>query len=304
MKIAAAVVTHNRLNDLKICVNNLRHQTFPLKRIIVVDNQSTDGTTEWLKSQPDIDYIIQKNTGSAGGLHTALNHAEKSDVDYIYCLDDDCFASLDAIEKILKAKQECNLTDNWILTSYVYDENSGNYGPLADFYSVDFKKPPKKCFYEPNDIPVSHLNKNIYLNWGHFFLGVLIPIQILRRIGFPEKKYFIRGEDYEYLLRCLKYANVGCVLDSRVNHGMPSPHAVEDFKKLDLKHYFQMRNHLYINRLYYPSWKNSGFFRIVKYLYLALIDVSNLNGFDILKFYAFIDSLTGNFNRFNKELNR
>lgn len=42
--IAAVFVTYNRLSLLKECIQALIAQTYPLDKIIVVNNSSTDGT--------------------------------------------------------------------------------------------------------------------------------------------------------------------------------------------------------------------------------------------------------------------
>lgn len=51
MTIAAAIVTHNRLELLKLSINSLRAQTRKPDEIIIINNASTDGTTEWLAGQ-------------------------------------------------------------------------------------------------------------------------------------------------------------------------------------------------------------------------------------------------------------
>ena len=58
--VAAVVVTYNRLELLRQCVEALRAQTTACD-ILIVDNASTDGTANWLTSQPDLNY---RNTGS------------------------------------------------------------------------------------------------------------------------------------------------------------------------------------------------------------------------------------------------
>jgi GT2 family glycosyltransferase len=298
MKIAAAIVTHNRLQDLQRCVQSLRNQTTTIETIIVVNNSSTDGTTNWLASQKDLHIVHQRNEGSAGGFYTAISVAKDLGQDLVYCVDDDCIVAGDAIAQILLARNRIDKPNEWILTSYVHDPLSGNYGPLADFLHRDFSRPPVRCFYKPEELPPSHVWQGVYLNWGHFFLGVLIPLKLISRVGLPDKQYFIRGEDYEYLLRCLQYSRVGCVLASRVNHGMSAPGEDCAHKRLNFKGYLQMRNHLYINRLYYRSWRNSPIARVLKYTLLAADDLVRGHGIDYLKALAFFDALTGNFGRF------
>ena len=56
-KVIAVVVTYNRLALLSECVTALRNQSRQLDSILVINNGSTDGTEEWLKSQKDIEFF-------------------------------------------------------------------------------------------------------------------------------------------------------------------------------------------------------------------------------------------------------
>ena len=51
MKILAAVVTHNRCDLLKRCINHLEQQTRVPDEILVVDNGSSDDTIDFLKKK-------------------------------------------------------------------------------------------------------------------------------------------------------------------------------------------------------------------------------------------------------------
>ena len=43
---AVVVVTYNRLELLKECLEQVENQTIPAKKVIVVNNASTDGTEQ------------------------------------------------------------------------------------------------------------------------------------------------------------------------------------------------------------------------------------------------------------------
>lgn len=58
-KIIAVVVTYNRINCLKKLLKALKKQTVKLETIIVVNNDSTDGTREYLSMLDDIIVINQ-----------------------------------------------------------------------------------------------------------------------------------------------------------------------------------------------------------------------------------------------------
>ena len=48
-KVIAVVVTYNRLEMLKDCINALKEQSRKPDGILVVNNGSTDDTGEWIK---------------------------------------------------------------------------------------------------------------------------------------------------------------------------------------------------------------------------------------------------------------
>ena len=54
MNIIAVVVTYNRMELLKRNIRCLQ-QNKPISSIVIVNNGSTDGTTEWLAAQEAID---------------------------------------------------------------------------------------------------------------------------------------------------------------------------------------------------------------------------------------------------------
>ncbi|WP_010254910.1 glycosyltransferase family 2 protein [Treponema primitia] len=62
MLISIIIPTLNRLSYLKKTMLSVRNQTNDNYEIIVIDNASTDGTREWLESQPDILIICHNNT--------------------------------------------------------------------------------------------------------------------------------------------------------------------------------------------------------------------------------------------------
>ena len=50
-KVNAVVVTYNRLELLKLCIEKLLKQTYKLNKIIIVDNHSDDGTVDFLENR-------------------------------------------------------------------------------------------------------------------------------------------------------------------------------------------------------------------------------------------------------------
>ncbi len=110
-KVAAVVVTFNRLPMLQKCMDMLENQTVPCD-ILVVDNASTDGTDEWLLSEQSAGVLVVRNTGAnlggAGGFSYGMRWAAERGYEYIWVMDDDCLPYPDALEKLLDAGEALN----------------------------------------------------------------------------------------------------------------------------------------------------------------------------------------------------
>jgi Predicted glycosyltransferases len=79
-KTSIIILTYNNLNYNIICLDSIRKYTDEDSyEIIVVDNNSTDGTREWLKEQSDIKLILNhENIGFPKGCNIGINAAEKN----------------------------------------------------------------------------------------------------------------------------------------------------------------------------------------------------------------------------------
>ncbi len=96
MNIIAVVVTYNRMELLKRNIRCLQ-QNKPISSIVIVNNGSTDGTTEWLAAQEGLTVINQTNVGGAGGFYTGIQYAYQAGADWIWCMDDDVFPRADCL---------------------------------------------------------------------------------------------------------------------------------------------------------------------------------------------------------------
>ena len=125
MKYAAVIVTYNRIQKLTKTLNSFSGQVLPVDYIIVVDNGSTDGTSEYLENwrqfAPEKRIVItnKTNLGGAGGFHTGLEYAQSMEVDWIYVSDDDAYPERDAIAKLDKYINSHNTDEIVVICSAV-----------------------------------------------------------------------------------------------------------------------------------------------------------------------------------------
>ena len=90
-KIDIVMVTYQRLHLLKIAIKAIKVRTKYPHRLIVIDNNSTDGTKEWLLKREkdntiDVAVYMKKNVGLAKGYQEGLKHVESEY--FVVCADD------------------------------------------------------------------------------------------------------------------------------------------------------------------------------------------------------------------------
>lgn len=79
----------NNLAYVQLCINSIRKNSTHSHQIIVHINEGKDGTLEWVKDQPDIDYTFAAENI---GICYALNHAASiAHTDYILYMNDDMY---------------------------------------------------------------------------------------------------------------------------------------------------------------------------------------------------------------------
>lgn len=111
MKLVTAIITtHNRLNLLKRAINSVYAQTYQNIELIVVDDASVDGTSDYCKQLP-LQYIYIPKEESKGGNYARNQGVRASKGKYVAFLDDDDYWLPTKIEKqvALIESKDCEL---------------------------------------------------------------------------------------------------------------------------------------------------------------------------------------------------
>lgn len=261
---AAVVVTHNRIDLLRQCVAQLENQTCACD-ILIVDNASTDGTAQWLESQPDLHCRnTGANLGGAGGFNLGMRWAVEAGYDYVWVMDDDCLPQPDALEKLLEADSVLE----------------GNYGWLS---SVALWTDGSECRMNRQK-----LNKRFYefsplLKYGLVqaeqatFVSLFLRGETIRRVGLPIKEFFIWGDDIEFTRRIAVRGGLPCFMagQSQVVHAtktnVGSNVALDDVERIG-RYFYAFRNEAYLyrqegmkGRIYCFAKRCRDFLRILRY---------------------------------------
>jgi len=115
MNITVVIPTYNRYDFLKRAIASVISQTYKVKEIIVVDDGSSDSTSQILQDFPNIKYIFQKNSGVSSARNLGITHATN---EWIAFLDSDDEWHEHKLEEQMAFHQE----NSDVLMSYTDEE--------------------------------------------------------------------------------------------------------------------------------------------------------------------------------------
>jgi GT2 family glycosyltransferase len=104
----------NGWSDTLVCLESLRHLSYPGAHIVVIDNGSTDdsltrlGETMATQSSPSSSppcevLALSENLGFAGGMNAGIAYALAAGADYVFLLNNDTRVAPDVLEQLLAA---------------------------------------------------------------------------------------------------------------------------------------------------------------------------------------------------------
>ncbi len=274
--VVAVIVTYNRVELLAKVLEAVANQSYPIKQILVVDNNSADNTQNLVaeKSQqyPNIAYHnTGDNLGGAGGFARGFELAIECGFDYLWLMDDDMRPSTDCLQNLL-AKEFDGIRQP---VRFNLDGSCAELAPV-DFELANpfrFKPTTVKVFdlypFTEDEIDIA----------GAPFEGPLISKSVVDTIGIPDSRYFIFYDDMEYSIRArAKGYSVKCVGAAKAER------LLNNNQSNDLnswKGYFMLRNFFYIHRTYGENFlvRQKPF---LYYSVLSLKSVLTLN-FKLLK---------------------
>jgi len=241
-KVAALIVTFNRKELLKKTIDSILNQTLKVDKLFIVNNASTDGTDKFLieikNKYNNLIHVInlEENTGGSGGFSYGIKYImdSKEIYDWIWLMDDDAFPEKFALEKMLKAYETLSFKKKDKI-GVLQNEVTSNIEEISE-HELN-----KKCRLRKRDFAI--------------FVGFLIKTDVVKKIGYPKKEYFIYFDDIEYGFRVKKYGyKMYTVVGSKIYH--PFSNFVE----------------IWVQILFYNETKNMDEKKIIKKYIFKKID--------------------------------
>lgn len=246
--LTAVVVTYNRRKLLERCLIAISRQNMQPDLLLVVDNASSDGTTEWLSAWlsnhvPNSWLItLPQNYGGAGGFSRGMDASLNRGADWIWMMDDDAEPHPEALEELMK------VADN---SANVYGSLAVNDGDTS--WTTTLLGECQRVVDKSADVPARSRVQSLP------FLGFLIHRDLVSRIGLPDAGYFIAADDIEYCMRAERAgAEIIIAGKSHIEHPKSDRYIARVpgrelvcLKLPPWKRYYDTRNRLLIARKYY-----------------------------------------------------
>ncbi len=204
--VAAVVVTWNRRDLLVDSLAAVIGQDPAPARVVVVDNASTDGTSELVAQRfPTVELITcTTNTGGAGGfalgVAAALDATTGPSVDAVWLMDDDTIPQPGALAALVAARE-----------SYAVEPGGPAGPPVLVASRVEWVDGREHPMNTPRVKPgVSAGERAAAAAVGCLpvrtasFVSILIDAARVRQVGLPVADYFLWNDDFEYSARLVR----------------------------------------------------------------------------------------------------
>ncbi|WP_422115092.1 glycosyltransferase [Brachybacterium sp. UNK5269] len=209
-RVVAVVVTYNREQLLRECLDALHAQDRRPDAVVVIDNASTDASGIVAEEHPlGADVVhLRRNVGGAGGFAAGIARAlVRHDADWVWVMDDDTVPRPSALSQLLRALEASPVRLSVLSSRAVWTD--GRDHPMNTprtrlFASAREKRDAARA----GGRPIRTAS----------YVSALLNGQDVRRLGLPYADYFIWSDDFEHTGRLLRHGRGLHVPGSVVEH--------------------------------------------------------------------------------------
>jgi GT2 family glycosyltransferase len=207
--VAILIPTWNRAALLAQALENLGHQTYPIDRVIVVDNGSADNSAAVAAGAGAEVISLPANVGFAAALNRGIREAAGSE--WIAVLNNDVTLAPDWLGRLVAALQSSGA---WFATGKLLDAQApdrldGSFDALCRGACA------WRCGHGRRDSPVWNRPRNIRLAP---FTGAVFRAGLFDRIGLLDERFESYLEDVDFGLRCAEAGFSGLYVPDAVGH--------------------------------------------------------------------------------------
>jgi GT2 family glycosyltransferase len=235
--VYVVVITYNGKRFLEKCFSTLLKTDYDNLRIVLVDNESSDGSGAFVKQHfPAVDVLrLDTNAGYAGATNAGIRYATERNAEYICVFNDDTGI----------------IDPRWLSAAIGYCQKQPTIG-VVGFEEI----PDESTAVIPESIDIE--DTHVVVGFGLVFRASMIS-----QIGLLDEVYGTLAEEDDIAARAEAAGYRLCLLNIPIFHAGGGTNSYKSLRTA----YFQMRNGLRF------CIKNRGFlatfFRAIRTLYVA-----------------------------------
>ena len=196
-KVLVIIPHYNKLTLLKKCIKYLECQDFLDFDVIIIDNGSTDGSTDYIYNLTNNRYhciMFNENTGFAYAINRGIKYSIDNNYDYSILLNNDVYVKSDFVKNILSAVKYKNdvFAVSSLMLNYKKPDTIDSFG---DYYTI-LGWPYQGSVSQNVDSIVC--NEEVFSACGG---ASIYNNNILKKIGLFDENFFAYLEDLDLSYR-------------------------------------------------------------------------------------------------------
>lgn len=257
--VGIVIVNYNGMKFMPACIESIDRQDYPNAIPILVDNDSSDGSKEWIAGLPAKydKVLLDENTGVTGGNNAGIRRCLELGCDEIFVLNNDTVLEPDAVRRLVEAAESGRM-----LTPRIY---SFDTPPTVNTYFGDFdftRGISVQRFFGELD---SERTEQTCFGTMASLCALMFPASMVDKVGLMDDDYFMYFDDVDFVTRAVQCGfSVKYVPESKIYHLESGSSGGETLGPLPL--YYQTRNRLHFMVKHQPSRVRRSMF----YLYFLL----------------------------------
>jgi GT2 family glycosyltransferase len=198
--VVSIILNTNRRKDTLECLASLMQSSYSNHKAIVLDNHSSDGSVEAIRSAfPEVEIIeLVENFGYAGNNNVGIKAAMEQIADWVFVLNEDTILDENCLSRLVEAGESGNQIGILGPMVYHHDEPKviqsagGRLGPRWETYHLAQDELDTGQFSQPHEV-----------NWISG-CGILVRREVIEQVGMIDERYFYYWEETEWCLRAGK----------------------------------------------------------------------------------------------------
>lgn len=247
-RVAIVIVNYNTFLDTRECVESLKKASRQVAdfTVVVVDNASTqvDPEHEAFLQVNTIYLRNQENKGFSGGNNIGIKYAIEQGYDYVLLLNNDTVVEPDFLDELV-TRAENKGEFGIAIGKIYYDSDRSRLWYAGGTVNMKLGMVYQRGF---NELDVGQWDTEEEVQ---FVTGcmMLIPVDVIRKVGLLEESFFLYAEDLEYSLRMTQNGyKMYYIPSSVIYHKVGASSGRENVSSNT--QYYMVRNQLYCMRSY------------------------------------------------------